>query len=400
LKEDTCIRAKRKEFLPFALPSIGEDEITEVIDSLRSGWITTGPKVELFEQNMKAYLSSRNAIAVSSCTGGLHVALTALGIGPGDEVVVPSLTFCSTANVVVHRGAKPVLVDVGDDFNMSILAFEEAITERTRAVIPVHYGGQPCELDDIYRIASKHDLAVVEDAAHAIGSTYKGNRIGSDLMQSSYPGLRRVTVFSFYAIKNMTTGEGGMITTDNDELAERMRLLVLHGMSRDAWKRYSKRGSWFYQVVEAGYKYNMSDIQAAIGIHQLKRLESFIETRREYAAIYDNGFRNVPEIKPPKRLPDRTHTFHLYEIRLNLDRMDLSRDDFIDGLRSRNIGTSVHFIPVHMHPFYEKQFGYKRADFPCANDLFRRIVSLPLYPAMTREDVLGVVNAILDVLGR
>ena len=384
---------KRATFLPYALPSIGEDEIAEVVDSLRSGWLTSGPKVQRLEGDLVAYLGARHALAVSSCTAALHIALTALGIGPGDEVVVPAMTFCSTANVVVHLGARPVLVDVGPDLNVTPEAIEAALTPRTRAIVPVHYGGQPCDLEAIYDIAARCGLPVVEDAAHAIGATYQGQKIGSDALAAP----RSVTCFSFYAIKNMTTGEGGAIATADDELAETMRLLTLHGMSRDAWKRYTGAGSWYYEVVLPGYKDNMTDVQAALGIHQLRKLDGFIETRRRYARLYDEGLAPLPEVETPIVRPGRSHVYHLYPIRLNLAALTIDRSQFIEELRACGIGSSVHFVPVHLHPFYARQFGYRAGDLPSAEALYRRIVSLPLYPAMTEGDVADVIQAVVDL---
>ncbi len=388
----------RDAFLPYALPYIGEEEIAEVVDTLRSGWLTMGPKVKRFESDFAKYIGAKHAIAVSSCTAGLHVALAALGISRDDEVIVPTLTFCSTANVVIHLGARPVLVDVGDDLNVTSEAIENAITPNTKAIIPVHYGGQACDLEAIYEIATRYNLAIIEDAAHAVGATYHGYKIGSDALQRRFPDIKRVCVFSFYATKNMTTGEGGMITTSDDELAEKMRLLVLHGMNRDAWKRYTKSGSWYYEVVMPGYKYNMTDIQAALGIHQLRRLDNFIKIRQYYALLYDKAFSDLPEIETPVTHPDRSHTYHLYVIQLNLDQLSIDRAQFINELRARNIGTSVHFIPVHLHPFYQKRFGYRRGDFPRAESIYDRIISLPLYPRMTEKDVQDVINVVHQVI--
>ncbi|MGH7827793.1 MAG: DegT/DnrJ/EryC1/StrS family aminotransferase, partial [Candidatus Binatia bacterium] len=388
-------------FLPYALPSIGEEEIAEVVDSLRSGWVTTGPKVKRFEAEFAEYTDANHAIAVSSCTAGLHIALAALGIGPGDEVILPTFTFCSTANVVVHLGARPVLIDVGDDFNVIPDKIEAAVTPRTKAVMPVHYSGQACDLDAIYRIAARHRLAVVEDAAHAVGASYRGSKIGSSRLSESLSEGAPVTsaaVFSFYATKNMTTGEGGMITTGDEGLADRMRLLTLHGMSRDAWKRYTSAGSWHYEVVEAGYKANMTDIQAALGIHQLRRLDGFVEARQSYARVYDQAFAGLPEIETPITYGDRNHIYHLYVVRLNLERLTVDRSRFIDELRERNIGTSVHFIPVHLHPFYRKRFPQPEDSFPRAEGFYHRIVSLPLYPAMTEGDRQDVIAAVADVV--
>ena len=388
----------RSAFLPFALPSIGDQEIAEVVDSLRSGWITTGPKVKRFESDLAAYVDSTHAIAVNSCTAGLHIALTALGVGSGDEVIVPTLTFCSTANVVVHLGARPVLVDVGEDFNVTPEAIKAAITPRTKAIVPVHYGGQACDLDAIYALAARHNLPVVEDAAHAIGAAYRSIKVGSDRLPQATGNLHRVTVFSFYAVKNMTTGEGGMISTADDDLAQHMRLLTLHGMSRDAWKRYTSAGSWYYEVVMAGYKDNMTDIQAALGIHQLGRLDDFIRTRGRYARLYDEAFADLQEVATPVIHSDRGHAYHLYVIRLELDSLVIDRAQFITALKAHNIGTSVHFIPVHLHPFYQEQFGYRRGDLPQAEAIYDRIVSLPLYPGMSEADVHDVIQAVRQIV--
>jgi dTDP-4-amino-4,6-dideoxygalactose transaminase len=392
---------KRTTFLPFALPTIGEEEIAEVADSLRSGWITTGPKVQRFEADFAAYIGCQHAIAVASCTAGLHLALTALGVGPGDEVIVPTMTFCSTANVVVHAGARPVLVDVGEDGNVLPAAVEAAVGPRTRAIMPVHFAGQPCQIDEIYRIAARHDLAVIEDAAHAVGAAFQGHKVGSEaLLSACHPGglaARAITVFSFYATKNMTTGEGGMITTADDQLAAEMRLLALHGMSRDAWKRYTSAGSWYYEVVAPGFKYNMTDLQAAIGIHQLGKLDAFITRRQGHARRYDRAFAGLEAVTSPPVHPDRSHIYHLYAVQLDLDRLSIDRARFITELKERNIGASVHFIPVHLHPFY-KSLGYRPGDFPRSEKLYERIVSLPLYPRMTERDLDDVIGAVSEIV--
>ena len=387
----------RKSFLPYALPSIGEDEIAEVVDSLRSGWITTGPKVKRFENDFTGYIGAPHAIAVNSCTAGLQIALHAFGIGTGDEVIVPTTTFCATANVVVHLGARPVLVDVGDDLNIDIDSARAAITPRTRAIMPVHYGGQACDLEAIYALAAEHDLAVVEDAAHAVGSEYAGVRVGATFDERFPRPPARATVFSFYATKNLATGEGGMITVDDEELASRCRRLALHGMSRDAWQRYASEGSWYYEVLEPGYKQNMTDVQAALGIHQLRRLDGFIARRQQYARAYDEGFADLPGVATPVRRPGRSHTFHLYALRFSRD-LPIDRDTIIDELRRANIGTSVHFIPVHMHPYYRETYGYRRGDFPNAARIFDELVSLPLYPAMSDEDVASVIVAVRGIV--
>jgi dTDP-4-amino-4,6-dideoxygalactose transaminase len=395
---ETERRPARATFLPFALPQIGDEEIAEVVDSLRSGWITTGPKVRRFEADFAARVGASHAVAVSSCTAGLHLALCALGVGPGDEVIVPTLTFCATANVVVHLGARPVLVDVGPDGNLAPAAVEAAITPRTKAMVPVHFAGQACDLAAIYALAARHGLAVVEDAAHAVGSVYRGRPIGADDLAD--PALRRVTVFSFYATKNMTTGEGGMVVTADADLADRVRVLSLHGMSRDAWKRYTSAGSWFYEVVDAGYKNNMTDIQAALGIHQLRRLDGFIAARQAYAARYDAAFAALPGLSTLARHADRNHVYHLYSLQVDPEVVGIERGALIEALRARNIGTSVHFIPVHLHPFYAETFGYRRGDMPAAETIYERSISLPLYPLMGDGDVDDVVAAVCELAGR
>jgi dTDP-4-amino-4,6-dideoxygalactose transaminase len=365
----------RGKFLPYALPSIGEEEIAEVIDCLRSGWITTGPKVKRFEAEFSRWIAAKEAIAVNSCTAGLHIALAAAGVEPGDEVILPSLTFCATANVVVHLGATPILVESKPDFNIDPDAVAAAITPRTKAVIPVHYAGQSCDLDAIYQLARTHNLAVIEDAAHAVGSTYFQKKIGSDAIGRDlfFP---HAAVFSFYATKNMTTGEGGMITSNHTEMAERMRLLALHGMSRDAWKRYSATGSWFYDVVDA------------------------IATRQRYAQLYTDAFRDLDGIQLPEISEHRNHTCHLYVIRLVPERLTIGRDEFIQEMTKANIGVSVHFIPVHLHTFYRSRFGYVRGQLPRTEDIYDRIVSLPLYPAMTEDDVRDVIDAVRRILSK
>ena len=384
----------RPAYLPYALPSIGEAEIAEVVDSLRSGWITMGPKVRRFETDFAEYVGAPHAVAMNSCTAGLKIALHALGIGTGDEVIVPTMTFCSTANVVVQLGATPVLVDVLDDLTLDPAAAAAAVTARTRAIMPVHYGGQACDLAAVYGLAARHGLAVVEDAAHAVATEYRGRRIGSAFDERQDRPAARATVFSFYATKNLATGDGGMLTTDDPDLAERCRRLTLHGMSRDAWQRYSAAGSWYYEVVEPGYKHNMTDIQAAIGIHQLRRLDEFTSVRQHYAGLYDASLAGLPEVTVPVRRPESSHTFHLYPVRIAAAGLRLGRNEIIEELGRCNIGTSVHFIPVHMHPYYRDTYGYAAEDFPTASRIFAEMISLPLYPAMTEADVASVCRAV------
>lgn len=375
----------RSEFLPYCLPCIGEEEVAEVVDSLRSGWVTTGPKVQRFEEDFAHYIGCRHAIAVNSCTAALHLALAARDIGPGDEVIVPTLTFCATANVVVHTGARPVIVDVNEHGQIDPQAAARAITTRTRAILPVHYGGQPCDLDELLTLGAEQGVPVIEDAAHAVGAVYRGAKIGTH-------GL--ATAFSFYATKNMTTGEGGMVATNDDSLASRIRLLALHGMSRDAWKRYSETGSWYYEVMEPGFKYNMMDIQAALGIHQLRRLEGFIERRQAIARRYREAFADLHELRLPQESADRSHIYHLFAVRVAAARGGLDRDALISGLKQARIGTSVHFVPLHRHPYYGRRYSYRPEMFPAAERIYSGLVSLPLYPRMSDQDVEDVVAAV------
>jgi len=377
--------AIRNSFLPYCLPMIGEEEINEVVDSLRSGWVTTGPKVKRFEEDMASYIGARHTIAVNSCTAALHIALTALEIGPGDDVLVPTLTFCSTANVVLHLGARPVLVDVDENGHVCLESAEAHITSATRAIIPVHYAGVACDLEAVRGFADRHGIEVVEDAAHAIGCTWKNQKIGA---------TGRAIAFSFYATKNMTTGEGGLIATEDSKLAEHMRALSLHGMSRDAWKRYSETGSWYYEVLDAGYKDNMTDIQAAIGIHQLRKLDGFIARRQEIAARYDEAFSGLNAFDLPQRLPQRNHIYHLYTIRLKPGTLKINRAEFIDELRRLKIGTSVHFIPLHRHPLFQRITNTATERFPNAEKIYQGTLSLPLYPKMSDQDVEDAITAV------
>lgn len=379
----------RDTFLPFSPPMIGEEEIDEVVDTLRSEWITTGPKTKKFEDEFKNYFNAPAALALNSCTAALHISLIALGIGPGDEVITTPMTFCSTVNVIEHVGARPVLVDVQPDtLNIDPEKIEKAITPRTKAILPVHYAGHPADLDYIYEIAKKHNLFVIEDAAHAVSAKYKGRFIGSG---------NNPVCFSFYATKNLTTAEGGMLTGD-PEFVEKARVISLHGMSKDAWKRYSKEGSWYYEVVMPGFKYNMTDIQASMGIWQLKKLERFQARRREIVRMYNEHFSKEEALEIPIARPYVEHAWHLYALRLNTDVLRIDRNEFIDELAKRNIGASVHFIPVHIHPYYRKKYGYKPDDFPVAYSNYLREVSIPLCPRLTDEDVYDVIEAIMDIV--
>ncbi len=381
---------KREKYLPFAVPHIDEEDIKEVTKVLMSGWITSGPKKTEFEKKFSEYIGVRHAVAMNSCTAAMHTALIAKGIGKGDEVITTPFTFCSTVNVILHTGATPVLVDIDPKtYCIDPSLIEEKITKRTKAVIPVHYGGQPCNMDAVLDICKKHNLFCLEDAAHAVNAEYKGKKIGS---------FGDTAAFSFYATKNMTTSEGGMLSTNDDEIAEKARILSLHGLSRDAWKRYDKEGAWYYEVEYPGFKYNMTDIQASLGLSQLKKLEKLQKTRDMYVSIYTEAFKDLREVVTPVEVADTKNSWHLYPIRINGEYADISRNEFIKQLAKLNIGTSVHFIPIHYHPYYKKALPYKKGDFPVSEKVFETIVSLPLYPSMTVADVEYVIEAVRYVV--
>jgi dTDP-4-amino-4,6-dideoxygalactose transaminase len=382
--------SSHSEFIPFHKPAIGEDEIQSVVETMRSGWLTTGSKVKRFEEEFARYIGVKHAVAVNSGTAALHLALDAVGIKEGDEVIVPTMTFAATAEVVLYFKAKPILVDCQvDTFNLDPTRIEDVITPKTKAIIPVHMAGQPCDMDAILSIARKHDLRVIEDAAHSLPAGYHDHTIGT---------IGDITCFSFYATKTITTGEGGMATTDNSEWAKRMRMMSLHGISHDAWKRYTKEGSWYYEVLYPGFKYNLTDIAAAIGIEQLKKCNEFWQARQRIARIYEKAFAELKEVQVPVCRKDVQHAWHLFVIQLNLERLRINRNQFVDALRENEIGTSVHFIPLHMHPYYRDKFGYKPGDFPNASAVFERIVSLPIYPKMTEGDVERVIGAVRKIV--
>jgi len=385
-----------QSFIPFHVPSIGDEEIREVVDTLRSGWLTTGPKTNQFEKEFSAYVRAPHALAVNSCTSALHLALAALGIQRGDEVITTPLTFCATVNAILHVGATPVLADVGDDLNIDPASIEARINARTRAIIPVHFAGLACEMDAIWATAERSGLSVVEDAAHAIGSHYRGQPIGSG--QAAHGHRSQAVGFSFYATKNMTTGEGGMVTTADPHLMERMRILCLHGISKDAWNRYSEAGKWYYEVLESGFKYNLSDIQSAIGLHQLRKLESFIETRARYARLYRELLSGIEEIELPPDNSQNRHAWHLFVLRLKTEQLEINRNQFIDRLREMNVGTSVHFIPIPMHPYFQSLPTLHPSLCPRAMDVYPRLVSIPLYPAMSENDVEHVATSVKKIV--
>lgn len=378
----------RSEFLPFSPPFIGQEEIDEVVESLKSRWITTGPKCRAFEAAFAERLQSPSALALSSCTAALHTALAVMEIGPGDEVITSCFTFCSTVSVIEHVGATPVLVDVEPDtLNLDPEAVAAAITERTRAIVPVHYAGHPCDMARLRTIADKHGLVVIEDAAHALPARHGDQWIG----QADNP-----VAFSFYATKNLTTGEGGMLT-GSPEFIEKARVASLHGMNRDAWKRYDKGGSWFYEVVMPGFKYNLPDVLAAVGLAQLRKLDRMQARRREIVAAYRAAFADLPVELPVEREGVES-AWHLFVMRL-LDEAPLGRNEFIERMAAENIGTSVHFIPIHFHPYYRQKYGWREGMHPVAEDTFSRVVSLPLHAGLAPTDLDDVMTAVSDLLG-
>lgn len=390
--------AIRSTFLPFSPPDISDEDIDEVVDTLRGDWISTGPKVRRFEEAFASAVQAPSALALNSGTGALHVALAALGVAPGDAVLTTTMTFCATANVVEHQGAEPVLVDVDpgtlnlspEDLRRTLASLPAQLTPK--AVIPVHYGGHPCDMAAIEAIAVEYGLAIVEDAAHALPAAIGDSPVGS-VPDSRVP---RATAFSFYATKNLTTAEGGMLTGTPD-LLEEARLWSLHGMNRDAWKRYGG-GSWFYEVVRPGFKYNMSDVQAALGLGQLRRLGSIHARRRELVARYGQGLGDLAAIELPVEQGGFTHAWHLFVVRLRLERLRIDRNQFMEELAARNIGASVHFIPVHLHPFYRERYGFAPDAFPVATAEFQRIVSLPLNTKMSDADADDVIAAVRDIV--
>lgn len=385
--------AVRDTFLPFSPPLIGDEEIAEVVDSLRSVWLTTGPKVRAFEERFAEFIGAPGALALNSGTAAMHVALAVLGVAPGDEVITTCMTFCSSVHVIEHMGARPVLVDIeADTLNIDPGRVREAITERTRAILPVHLYGHPVDMDPLLDVAEEHGLAIVEDAAHALPATYRGRMVGR-------PSERVVdlTAFSFYATKNLTTGEGGMLTGPRDLLDE-ARIWTLHGMSRDAYKRYSAEGSWRYDVLVPGFKYNMADVQGALGLVQLRRLPEMQTRRRQIVDRYNAAFRSIEELEVPTERPEVESAVHVYELRLNLELLRIDRAAFIEELGRRRIGSSVHFIPIHQHTYYREKYRYPEGSFPVADREFARMVSLPLSPRLSDTDVEDVIEAVTEIV--
>lgn len=380
------------DFIPFALPELGNEEITEVVNCLKSGWITTGPKAKQFELDFTEFLGGGvESIAVNSATAGLHLGLEALGVGPGDQVITTTHTFTATAEVIRYLGADPVFVDVDPEtFCIDVKAVEAAITPKTKVVIPVHFAGRSADMESLLVVTKKYGLKVLEDAAHALPTTCAGRLVGT--LDSD------VTVFSFYANKTITTGEGGMLVTRDPEIAKRVRVMRLHGISRDAFDRFTaKVPSWYYEVVAPGFKYNMPDIAAAMGIHQLKKADRFQARREQIAKMYDEAFNEIPIILPPQPAPGDKHSWHLYVIRLG-DSVAMERDRFVERLFELGIGCSVHYIPLHLHPYWRDSFRLRPEMFPASQHIFERTLSLPMYSAMTDADVLRVIDSVKQVL--
>ena len=380
----------RNEFLVFGSPLIEQEEVDEVVDSLKSGWIGTGPKVHQFEEMFRDYKGVKYAMALNSCTACLHLSMLSINLQPGDEVIVPTMTFAATANVVIHAGGKPVFVDsLRDSMNIDPADIERKITPKTKAIIPVHFAGRACDMDTILDIAKKHDLKIIEDCAHAIETEYHGEKAGT---------FGDIGCFSFYVTKNIVTGEGGMAITNNQEYADKIKVMGLHGMSKDAWKRFSDEGYKHYQVVYPGFKYNMMDIQAALGIHQLPRVDSYWLRRQEIWNTYNEAFKDLPVFTPAPVAPDTKHAYHLYTLLLDIDRLSITRDQFLDEMTKRKIGVGVHYIALHLHPYYQQTLGHKRGDFPNAEWISDRTVSLPLSAKLTNADVDDVIEAVQSIL--
>jgi dTDP-4-amino-4,6-dideoxygalactose transaminase len=381
-----------EEFLVFGAPLICDEEEREILSSLRSGWLGTGPKVAHLEREFRDYKEAPYAVAVNSCTAALHLSMLAAGIGPGDEVVTTALTFCATVNTIIHAGARPVLADVDPaTFNIDPQDVAAKITSRTKAIVPVHFAGRACDMDALAAIAQQHGLMIIEDCAHAVETTYKGRRAGT---------FGTFGCFSFYVTKNMTTGEGGMILTTDEKHADRVKILALHGMSKDAWRRFSDYGYKHYYVVECGYKYNMMDIQAAIGIHQLRRIEKNWERRQEIWATYQNEFSGLAVGLPAHPEAGTRHAYHLYTVLIDPERTNLTRDQFIADMTTENIGVGVHYQSIPVHPYYQERFGWRPEDNPHSFRIGQQTVSLPLSPKLTDRDVVDVVRAVHKVLHR
>lgn len=378
------------EILPFHQSFIGDEEVKEIIQTLNSGWLTTGLKTKLFEKTFADYIGCKHAIGLNSCTAGLHLSVVVSDISSGDEVITSPVTFPATTNVIIHQNAKPVFVDVEPEtLNMNCSEIESKINNNTKAIMPVHFAGHPCDMDTIMALAQKHNLTVIEDAAHALESKYQDKKVGS---------TGNLTSFSFYATKNITTGEGGMLTTNDDKLAEKLRILSLHGISKNAWERYGKDGFQHWELLMPGYKYNMFDLQASLGIHQIKKVESFLSRRVQIVKKYNDAFEKIEEIQLLKPEPNIKHAHHLYVIVIKIENLKVSRDEVLNEIQKRGIGVAVHFRSLHLQHYFKQHFNYKKGMFPQAEYLSDRVISLPLYPKMTDEDVSRVIETVLGVL--
>jgi dTDP-4-amino-4,6-dideoxygalactose transaminase len=381
---------RRENFLVFGAPAIAQAEIQEVVACLESGWLGTGPKVAQFERDFAAYKQVQQAVAVNSCTAALHLGLLAAGLHPGDEVITTPLTFCATVNAIIHAGATPILADIDPGtMNIDPDQVQNRITAKTRAILPVHFAGRPCEIDSLCSLAKDHNLKLIEDCAHAIEAEYKGQKTGT---------FGDIGCFSFYVTKNIVTGEGGMVLTRREEDAARIKVLALHGMSKDAWQRFGDQGYKHYQVVECGFKYNMMDLQAAIGIHQLQRIEPYWLRRQEVWHRYNQAFADLPITLPPLPEADTRHAYHLYTILIDQSKTGISRDRFLDAMTVENIGIGVHYLSIPEHPYYQKTFGWQPEDYPNAMQVGRQTVSLPLSAKLTDEDVDDVIQAVRHTL--
>lgn len=380
----------RKDFLPYGKQWLDRKEIDEVIDTLKSDWITTGPKMQLFENNFKKYIGSKYAIAVNSGTAALHISTSSIDINPGDEVITTPLTFVASANCIVYRGGTPIFADIKKDtYNIDPQEIKKKISSKTKAIIPVHFAGQPCDMDEIGEIAEENDLYIIEDAAHAIDAEYRGKKIGN---------ISDLTIFSFHPVKNITTAEGGMVTTNNDDLNEKLLMYRTHGISINAEKRFGKSGDYYYDMQVLGFRYNMSELHASLGIHQLEKLESFQKRRRQIVNIYNRELQNIEEISIPYVKENVKHSWHLYVIQLKLEKLRVDRDHIFKALREENIGVNVHYIPVHYHSFYREKFGLKIGILPNVESLFPRLLTIPLFHGMSESDAYDVVNALEKVI--
>ncbi|MFX1256285.1 MAG: UDP-4-amino-4,6-dideoxy-N-acetyl-beta-L-altrosamine transaminase [Promethearchaeota archaeon] len=380
----------RASFLPYATQWLGDEEINEVLDTLKSDWITTGPKMRKFEENFKSYIGSKYSVAINSGTAALHISTSAINIKPGDEVITTPLTFVASANCVIYRGGVPVLADIKEDtYNINPNEIKRKITPKTKAIIPVHFAGQPCDMDEIFEIAEEHDLIIIEDAAHAIDAMYKERKIGN---------MSDLTIFSFHPVKNITTAEGGMVTTNDSELYEKLLMFRTHGISRDAVKRFGKSGDFYYDMQYLGFRYNMSELHASLGIHQLSKLNFFQKRRREIVKLYNRELQKIDEITIPYVKNDVKHSWHLYVIQIDIEKLKVDRDYIFKALREENIGVNVHYIPVHYHSYYQEKFGLKKGQLPKVEALFPKIITIPLFAKMSDDDVYDVINALEKVI--